>query len=768
MRSVRPIAAIVAVLVGVAVLPVASAGATRRATGGDVAFTVRGSVHQVHVIGAPAGTELELRRKGRTVARAETDDLGGFLFRNVEDGSGYTVAVREPRQQSKPFRVLGADETPPQSLYENQTVAVDNLTSTSGYGYITTRDGTTLSVSVALPGPADQGPYPAVVEYSGYDPSSPSTGQPQYKLSAPALGMAWVGVNMRGTGCSGGAYNFFENLQSLDGYDAIETIAAQPWSTGRVGMVGISFAGISQLFVARSQPPHLAGITPLSPIDDTWRGTLYPGGIYNNGFAKGWAEERLEQNKWPNENAPGWVKERIANGDTTCADNMLLRGQNVDLLAQTEAHPYFSALDEEFRYDLPEGGDSLAPGSFVHKIKAPVFIAGAWQDEQTGGRWGDLLDRFNRRTIVRAVGQNGVHTESLDPAVFAEMVEFLSFYVAQKVPTIPPLVRAVAPQIWASITGVPGLTIPPDRFDPNMDFNAALAQFEAEAPIRILWETGASPTAIPGAPVPSAETRYAAWPVPDADAKAWFLQSGGGLSRRPAYGPGSYRPDRYVNDPEARPATSYTGSGGGIWSANPTYDWKPVVDGKSAAYITAPLSKTVSMVGTGSVDLWVSSSKPDADLQVTLSEVRPDGTERYVQNGWLRLSHRKLDRERSTEIAPFHTDTEEDARPVARGRFVRARVQIFPFAHSFRAGSQIRLTVQAPGGDRPLWKFDSPTGADVPIVRIAHDRDHRSRLVLPVLDDNPELAETPAPCPSLRAQPCRSYVTPAVPAGVTS
>ena len=161
----------------------------------------------------------------------------------------------------------------------------------------------------SCPGPADQGPYPAVVEYSGYDPSSPTTGQPQYKLLAPALGMAWVGVNIRGTGCSGGAYNFFENLQSLDGYDAIETVAAQPWSTGRVGMVGISFAGISQLFVARTQPPHLAAITPLSVIDDTWRGTLYPGGIYNDGFAKGWAEERLEQNKWPNPNAPGWVKD---------------------------------------------------------------------------------------------------------------------------------------------------------------------------------------------------------------------------------------------------------------------------------------------------------------------------------------------------------------------------------------------------------------------------------------------------------------------------
>ena len=117
------------------------------------------------------------------------------------------------------------------------------------------------------------------------------------------------------------------------------------------------------------------------------------------------------------------------------------------------------------------------------------------------------------------------------------------------------------------------------------------------------------------------------------------------------------------------------------------------------------------MAGTGSVDLWVTSTSGDADLQVTLSEVRPDGTERYVQNGWLRLSHRKLDRERSTALAPVpHRPRGRRRGRCPSGRFVQARVQIFPFAYSFRAGSQIRLTVQAPGGDRPLWTFDTPTG----------------------------------------------------------
>jgi predicted acyl esterase len=767
MRGSRLTALGVVVLIGLGVLPAVPAGAH----GGEVhetpttepaAFVVRGSVHQVDVIGAPAGAALELRRRGRSVQTATADSLGGYLFRNLESGSGYTVGLTGGSgSAAAPVRVLDAGEKPPQSLYSDQKLAVSNLTATSGFGYLTTRDGTQLSVSVVLPGPADKGPYPAVVEYSGYDPSSPTTGQPQYKLLAPALGMAWVGVNIRGTGCSGGAYNFFENLQALDGYDAIETVAAQPWSTGRVGMVGISFAGISQLFVARTQPPHLNAITPLSVIDDTWRGTLYPGGIYNDGFAKSWANERLEQNKWPNDNAPGWVKTRIAGGDTTCADNMKLRGQNVDLLQQIEAHPFFSGVDPAFRYDLPNGGDSLAPQAFVKDITAPVFIAGAWQDEQTGGHWANLLSRFSPNTKLRAVGQNGVHTESLDPTVLTELVEFLDFYVAQKVPTIPATVRALAPAIWAQITGVSGLTLPPDRFDPTMDFDAALAQFEADPKIGINWEVGNAPGAIAGAPVRTTQTRYSAWPIPEVRPTSWFLQPGGGLSARRPFGRTARRPDRYLSDPSARPRTSYGGSSGGIWNANPPYDWKPVVDGKSVAYLSGPLPRTVAMAGTGSVDLWVGSTTPDADLQVTLSEVRADGTERYVQNGWLRLSHRALDRQRSTDLAPFHTDLETDARAMPRGRFVPARVAIFPFAHSFRAGSKIRLTIQAPGGDRPLWTFATPTAPATGTVKIAHDRGHPSRVVLPVLPENPELSATPAPCPSLRAQPCRVYVAPA-------
>ena len=109
------------------------------------------------------------------------------------------------------------------------------------------------------------------------------------------MGFAVVDVNMRGTGCSGGAFNYFEPLQNIDAYDVIETVAHQPWVLHhKVGMLGVSYGGISQLFAAQLRPPHLAAIAPLSVVDATAT-TLYPGGVLNTGFAVPWAEGRQFQ-----------------------------------------------------------------------------------------------------------------------------------------------------------------------------------------------------------------------------------------------------------------------------------------------------------------------------------------------------------------------------------------------------------------------------------------------------------------------------------------
>ena len=103
---------------------------------------------------------------------------------------------------------------------------------------------------------------------------------------------------------------------------------------------------------------------------------------------------------------------------------------------------------------------------------------------------------------------------------------------------------------------------------------------------------------------------------------------------------------------------------------------------------------------------------------MTISEIRPDGQEVYVQSGWLRASQRALDDEASTELRPVHTHTEEDAEPLVAGEWNPVRVELFPVAHAFRAGSRLRVTVDAPGGNRAEWVFD--TIADGETVEIAH------------------------------------------------
>src|SRR5262249_55258301 len=228
---------------------------------------VRGSVEQVAVTGVRRGTHLRLLdATGTVLRRAAVDAAGARLFRHVAPAPGYRVDGAGIR--SAAVTVTSPETAPPTSLFTDQRVS-------SGFGYVRTRDGTLLSVNVHLPGPASAGPYPTVIEYSGYDPSNPDGTPPGAQL-AQLFGYPTVGVNLRRTGVSGGADDYFHPLQSLDGYDVVETIAAQPWvAGGRVGMVGISFSGITQLFVAATRPPHLAAITPLSVIDDTYD-TLLP------------------------------------------------------------------------------------------------------------------------------------------------------------------------------------------------------------------------------------------------------------------------------------------------------------------------------------------------------------------------------------------------------------------------------------------------------------------------------------------------------------
>jgi len=98
-----------------------------------------------------------------------------------------------------------------------------------------------------------------------------------------------------------------------------------------------------------------------------------------------------------------------------------------------------------------------------------------------------------------------------------------------------------------------------------------------------------------------------------------------------------------------------------------------------------------------------------------------------------------------------------DAASLPRGRFTLVRVPIWPVAHAFRAGSRIRVTVTAPGGDRPRWRFASVDRGRTRNT-IALGGRLASRLVLPLLA-GATAQGTPLPPPTaLRGEPSRSYV----------
>jgi hypothetical protein len=210
--------------------------------------------------------------------------------------------------------------------------------------------------------------------------------------------------------------------------------------------------------------------------------------------------------------------------------------------------------------------------------------------------------------------------------------------------------------------------------------------------------------------------------------------------------------DTYDYDPGAFARTDAAPGGREL---SPRYDWRPVPAGKAVGYVTEPLTADTVLAGTGSIDLWVRATTPDLDFEVTISEVRPDGEETYVQSGWLRASQRALDARASTPLLPVQTHTRPDAAPLPEGKPTPVRVPLYPFAHAFRAGSRIRIVVQPPGGNRPAWAFASID--DRATVTVLRSKAHPSKVVLPVVAG--VAVPTPLPaCNSLRGQPCRKYV----------
>ncbi|MEZ0050491.1 putative acyl esterase [Mycobacterium sp. MAA66] len=214
------------------------------------------------------------------------------------------------------------------------------------------RDGTLIYIDIARPDTSE--PAPALIAYAPYgkhngfpsilgkgaDIAEPlPEGTP---FEAPVAeywvkhGYAVIYADPRGSWGSQGQATYFSSQEAEDGYDLVEWAGTQPWSSGKVGLTGVSYLAISQYGIAALRPPHLAAINPSEGISDQYREAIYQGGIPETQFA--------------------------ANLATILGFG---QGQREDLLTEIFGHPYY---DDFWAAKTPALENIEVPALFVCSV----------------------------------------------------------------------------------------------------------------------------------------------------------------------------------------------------------------------------------------------------------------------------------------------------------------------------------------------------------------------------------------------------------------
>ncbi|WP_078888215.1 CocE/NonD family hydrolase [Streptomyces sclerotialus] len=146
------------------------------------------------------------------------------------------------------------------------------------------RDGSHLAGQLYRPadshGRPAAGTFPGIVyEFTAYAASLESFGTGAAYFVR--RGYDALVCQVRGSGGSPGTVDPFSPQEQRDNYDAVEWLARQPHSTGRIGQTGVSYGGHTTLLAAVNRPPHLEAVIPMNALHDWYENTIYRGGIYS-------------------------------------------------------------------------------------------------------------------------------------------------------------------------------------------------------------------------------------------------------------------------------------------------------------------------------------------------------------------------------------------------------------------------------------------------------------------------------------------------------
>ncbi len=495
-------------------------------------------------------------------------------------------------------------------------------------------------------------------------------------------GYVIVSADRRGTGASFGVQTDLSNPKdSLDGYDIVEWLAKQPWSTGKIGMFGGSYEGEIQLRVAGSAPPHLRCITPeVSPFD--WYWTVSPGGIARTSQAN-FATMTHAIDVDPNNGPVDADKDRA-----------LLKAA----LAEHAAHNDYSAPAGKMPY-----WDS----------KNPVTGEQSWM-KRHGGHYAPTL------------AKSGIAAYHMTGWFSNVSIHQLTWYANQKA---GPKKLLIGP--WA--TG--GARTAEERALWGVETHRFFDYWLKGVQNGIMAEPAIHSS------IPSDHTRNgapwrgmsAAWPRPDEKRIEFFFGAGGSGTAR-SVNDGVLNHDRPTaaegkDDLQVRYDCWYKGG------CEPAEAGKAPVnhadfDAQGLTYTTKPMPHDVEITGHGQARLWVTSTADDGDFFLKVQDVDPAGASTYIANGAIRASHRKLGKAPYDVMGlPWQTNLEADAAPIPKGEPIELQFGIFPTSYNLKTGHRLRVTIT--GSD--LDTGPSPQASPAPVIAVYRSATHPSSVTLPII-----------------------------------
>ena len=576
------------------------------------------------------------------------------------------------------------------------------------------RDGVRLATEVYLP--ADRGRLPVILQRTPYNRRAPNPGSNCDSAIGRYFaerGYAMLNQDTRGRYRSEGEFDAMRQ-EAKDGYDAVEWAAAQPWSNGKVGMVGGSYVGLTQWQAAIEHPPHLVAIAPHYSSSDYHHGWTYQGGALDLWFALSWTSQtlasdtlqrRLEAAGMSSDQVQEEVGAFVTQAHDALLDDWLWRVPLKDFSAfrrDGNLAPYFDEWVARPSYD--DYWATLDVETKYPRIQVPALVTGGWYDIFQEGTIRNFLGmrsmggseaaRNGTKLIIRALchacpadttaGEVDFGPENaLDlNATWARWFDYWLKGIDNGIQNEPPVRLFVM--------------VPPDNGTVGRGFWITADEFP---------------------PRDAVESRFYLRSDGDANSAA-----GGGVLTPD--GPDGL-PDEYVYDP-SNPVPTV---GGNMCCTNAllasgAFDQREVERRDDVlVYTTPPLEEDLVVIGPVRVELWATSSAPDTDFTAKLVDVHVDGYAQNVSEGIIRARYRNSKKEPSW-ITPgaahdYTIDLGYTATVFQRGHRIRLEVSSSNFPHFDRNSNTARA-------------FEQGEELQTATQQVLHDLAHPSQLVLRV------------------------------------